>query len=190
MTFQEPDPQFFRTAVGTGVARCDHPAVARGVARILRYFGFEPDAGTPETPDLELRISAQPPAPAMMTPQTAGCKGPARRRGRRSRRSHANRGARVGSGSCTTRACTRPTRAPSCSATKSCRSGAARIRRVEEGVRRRGIGRRLVARAQRWLRDEGAERLRLGVAARNVAARRFWRRLGFRPYRLRYLREL
>ncbi len=61
---------------------------------------------------------------------------------------------------------------------------------VEEASRRQGIGRQLVAQAERWLRDQGAERLRLGVAARNEAAQHFWQQLGFRPYRLRYLREL
>ncbi len=61
---------------------------------------------------------------------------------------------------------------------------------VEEGARRRGLGRRLVARAEAWLRGEGAEQLRLGVAAANIEAQRFWQALGFRPYRLRYLREL
>ncbi len=61
---------------------------------------------------------------------------------------------------------------------------------VEEPSRRQGIGRQLVASAERWLRDQGAQRLRLGVAARNEEAQKFWQKLGFRPYRLRYLREL
>ncbi len=61
---------------------------------------------------------------------------------------------------------------------------------VEEPSWRQGIGRQLVASAERWLRDQGAQRLRLGVAARNEEAQEFWQKLGFRPYRLRYLREL
>ncbi len=61
---------------------------------------------------------------------------------------------------------------------------------VEIPARRRGIGRQLVARAEHWLRDQGAQRLRLGVAAGNQEARQFWQELGFRPYRVRYLREL
>ncbi len=61
---------------------------------------------------------------------------------------------------------------------------------VEEDSRRQGIGRLLVEEAESWLRAEGAQRLRLGVAARNEDAQHFWQQLGFRPYRLRYLREL
>ncbi len=56
----------FRTAAGAGVVRCDHPAVARGVERILRYFGFDPEAAPPPSaPGLELRVSVRRPPPAL-----------------------------------------------------------------------------------------------------------------------------
>ncbi len=59
-------PLYFRTGVAAGVARCDHPAVARGVARVLRYFGFEPEDPPPAgAADLELRITTRGQSPAI-----------------------------------------------------------------------------------------------------------------------------
>ena len=46
--------------------------------------------------------------------------------------------------------------------------------------RRRGIGRALLARGEAYARERGAERLRIGVLARNEGARRLYLDSGFR----------
>ena len=46
--------------------------------------------------------------------------------------------------------------------------------------RRRGIGRALLARGEAYARERGAERLRIGVLARNQDARRLYLDSGFR----------
>ena len=46
--------------------------------------------------------------------------------------------------------------------------------------RRRGIGRALLARGEAYARERGAERLRIGVLARNQGARRLYLDSGFR----------
>jgi ribosomal protein S18 acetylase RimI-like enzyme len=52
---------------------------------------------------------------------------------------------------------------------------------VAEGVRRRGVGRRLMVEAAAWSRARGAEELLLTVWAENRRAERFYRALGYRP---------
>lgn len=51
---------------------------------------------------------------------------------------------------------------------------------VESGVRRHGIGRRLVDAVFDWARSRGASRLLLDVTTTNDPAIRFYERLGFR----------
>jgi ribosomal protein S18 acetylase RimI-like enzyme len=46
--------------------------------------------------------------------------------------------------------------------------------------RRRGVGRALLARGEAYARERGAERLRIGVLARNQGARRLYLDSGFR----------
>ena len=53
---------------------------------------------------------------------------------------------------------------------------------VKPEHRRRGVASMLMAEAERFARDEGAQLLRLGVLDRNEHARRFYARHGFREY--------
>lgn len=48
--------------------------------------------------------------------------------------------------------------------------------------RRRGIGRQLLARAEAFARDAGATEMRIGVLARNQAARHLYLSAGFEPH--------
>jgi GNAT superfamily N-acetyltransferase len=47
--------------------------------------------------------------------------------------------------------------------------------------RGRGLGTKLFARLEQWLRGQGGEALRLAVSEHNAAGRRFWARAGFEP---------
>ena len=51
---------------------------------------------------------------------------------------------------------------------------------VIEGARRRGVATQLIRAAIDWLREHGAPRIMLWTAAPNDAARKLFRRLGFR----------
>ena len=50
---------------------------------------------------------------------------------------------------------------------------------VQESRRRRGLGSRLLAEAEDWLRGQGARRVWLETAVTNEAAVAFWRHAGF-----------
>lgn len=50
---------------------------------------------------------------------------------------------------------------------------------VRESLRRRGIGRALVAEALRWVEASGVERVEVQVAHGNVEGQAFWRAAGF-----------
>lgn len=50
---------------------------------------------------------------------------------------------------------------------------------VREDRRRRGLGSRLLATAEEWLRQQGVRRVRLETAVTNGGALAFWRRMGF-----------
>jgi ribosomal protein S18 acetylase RimI-like enzyme len=52
---------------------------------------------------------------------------------------------------------------------------------VDPGHRGRGIAQALISHAVRWSRDHQARELVLWVAENNTAARRLYRRVGFRP---------
>ncbi len=60
---------------------------------------------------------------------------------------------------------------------------------VEPGARGGGIGGRLVAALAAALEARGAERVVIDVAARNPAAQKLFRRIGFRPTMLEMARE-
>jgi ribosomal protein S18 acetylase RimI-like enzyme len=53
---------------------------------------------------------------------------------------------------------------------------------VASGHRRRGLGRGLLAMAERYARSRGARSLRIGVLARNAAARHLYGSAGFSNY--------
>jgi len=48
--------------------------------------------------------------------------------------------------------------------------------------RGRGVGRRLLAEAERWARAEGAQSIQAGVLAANAAGQAFWARAGTEAY--------
>ncbi len=50
---------------------------------------------------------------------------------------------------------------------------------VRIGMRRRGIGRKLVEEAQAWVRDRGVARIEIQVATGNVEGQAFWRAIGY-----------
>jgi ribosomal-protein-alanine N-acetyltransferase len=50
---------------------------------------------------------------------------------------------------------------------------------VREDRRRQGIGRRLLAIAEEWFREQGVKRVRLETAVNNPAAVGFWQKSGF-----------
>jgi ribosomal protein S18 acetylase RimI-like enzyme len=56
--------------------------------------------------------------------------------------------------------------------------------------RRRGIGRALLERAEAYARGEGARVLRVGVLAKNEAAARLYRSLGFGDYTIQLSKPL
>ena len=55
---------------------------------------------------------------------------------------------------------------------------------VREDVRSRGIGRQLLAHAEDWCRERGAERVELEVFAQNELGLRFWNGAGYAPLSL------
>jgi ribosomal protein S18 acetylase RimI-like enzyme len=61
---------------------------------------------------------------------------------------------------------------------------------VVPAYRRRGIGRALLERAERFARGEGAKALRVGVLAKNEPAGRLYRRLGFTDYTIQLNKPL
>jgi GNAT superfamily N-acetyltransferase len=61
---------------------------------------------------------------------------------------------------------------------------------VDEAGRRLGIATALIEAAVEWLRSRGAPRVVLWTADRNVAARRLFEQLGFRPTMVEMTREL
>lgn len=50
---------------------------------------------------------------------------------------------------------------------------------VDEAVRRRGVGRKLVEASMRWFKEHGAEAVKMSVAVRNEGGVRFWEAMGF-----------
>ena len=52
---------------------------------------------------------------------------------------------------------------------------------VAEGLRGRGIGRRIFLAVEQWFRERGAQRLWLIYLPRNPLSSRFWPSLGFHP---------
>lgn len=60
---------------------------------------------------------------------------------------------------------------------------------VDEDQRGLGIGRRLVAAAERWFADRGISRLELTSAEQRSEAHQFFRKLGFREKRLRMVKD-
>ena len=50
---------------------------------------------------------------------------------------------------------------------------------VRPGMRRKGIGRLLVAEAQSWVRDRGVARIEIQVATGNREGQAFWRSIGY-----------
>ena len=61
---------------------------------------------------------------------------------------------------------------------------------VLPAYRRRGIGRALLERAEAYARGEGARVLRVGVLAKNEAAARLYRGLGFSDYTIQLNKPL
>ena len=61
---------------------------------------------------------------------------------------------------------------------------------VLPAYRRRGIGRALLERAEAYARGEGARVLRVGVLAKNEAAARLYRSLGFGDYTIQLNKPL
>lgn len=55
---------------------------------------------------------------------------------------------------------------------------------VRMPYRRRGIGKQLLRAAESFVRERGAESLRIGVSAQNVAAKRLYESVGFTDYKL------
>jgi GNAT superfamily N-acetyltransferase len=53
---------------------------------------------------------------------------------------------------------------------------------VKEGTRRRGLGQALLDDLVSWARGHGANRVELQFIEGNEIARRFWTKMGFRPY--------
>jgi GNAT superfamily N-acetyltransferase len=53
---------------------------------------------------------------------------------------------------------------------------------VDEAARGQGIGRRLLAEAERLTREAGCRRLVIGALVANEGAERLYRSVGFRPY--------
>lgn len=61
---------------------------------------------------------------------------------------------------------------------------------VLPAYRRRGIGRALLERAEAYARREGARTLRVGVLAKNEAAGRLYRSIGFSDYTIQLTKPL
>jgi ribosomal protein S18 acetylase RimI-like enzyme len=61
---------------------------------------------------------------------------------------------------------------------------------VRAAHRRRGVGRKLVARAESFARECGAKQLRVGVLVRNEASHAFYRAGGFRDYTVQLVKPL
>lgn len=53
---------------------------------------------------------------------------------------------------------------------------------VDPAARRQGIGRALFAALRGWMRERGADHLRLQVLDRNPASQAFWREMGCSDY--------
>ena len=50
---------------------------------------------------------------------------------------------------------------------------------VQQGCRRQGVARRLVAEAFEWVGERGAQRVEIRVSSSNASGRAFWTALGF-----------
>jgi ribosomal protein S18 acetylase RimI-like enzyme len=61
---------------------------------------------------------------------------------------------------------------------------------VRRDHRRRGIGRALLAHAERHAREAGARTIRIGVLAHNQIARRLYREMGFADYHVQLVKPL
>ena len=61
---------------------------------------------------------------------------------------------------------------------------------VEKGARRRGVGAALFRDAERRLKTLGCDNIQLGVSADNLAARKFYRELGFGEFGLRLRKDV
>jgi GNAT superfamily N-acetyltransferase len=61
---------------------------------------------------------------------------------------------------------------------------------VKPGMRRQGIGREMMSRAQKWARSRGADEVQLNVYRYNDGAEAFYARLGFEPLSRRMVRPL
>jgi len=61
---------------------------------------------------------------------------------------------------------------------------------VRPAFRRRGLGRRLLAEAERYARSHGAATLKIGVLTRNAGAHRLYEEAGFADYRVQMTKRL
>jgi ribosomal protein S18 acetylase RimI-like enzyme len=61
---------------------------------------------------------------------------------------------------------------------------------VRAAYRRRGIGRQLLSAAENYARFRGAVSLRIGVSARNVAAKHLYASAGFEEYKIELAKQL
>jgi GNAT superfamily N-acetyltransferase len=61
---------------------------------------------------------------------------------------------------------------------------------VEAPSRGAGVGELLMAAAEAWLRERGADEIAIDVVEPNVGARRFYERFGYRPLLVTYIRPI
>jgi GNAT superfamily N-acetyltransferase len=61
---------------------------------------------------------------------------------------------------------------------------------VADDVRRSGVGRRLMERAESWARESGAERMSLTSHLRRADAHAFYRGIGYQDTGLRFVKDL
>jgi ribosomal protein S18 acetylase RimI-like enzyme len=59
---------------------------------------------------------------------------------------------------------------------------------VTQALRRRGVGRKLVAALVDWFRERGLAEAHVSAAARNPVSNAFWRAAGFRPHMIQMRR--
>jgi len=73
---------------------------------------------------------------------------------------------------------------------KSFRQGIIEDCYVAPSLRRQGIGGQLVSSAVKWLQTKELNRIELSLLARNEIGEIFWKKLGFRVYRLSLFVEI
>ena len=61
---------------------------------------------------------------------------------------------------------------------------------VRAAYRRRGIGRQLLSAAETYARSRGANSFRIGVSARNAAAKNLYESIGFKEYKIELAKQL